>query len=55
MVGEDDTMRAATPRRDGPENRAMDLWLRVEFTARYGSVLIEPIPSEFLAMLSELR
>ncbi len=34
-----------------PDPKAVDLWVRRSLTDRYGSVMQEPLPEEWLALL----
>ncbi len=55
MVCGDDTMRNAPTARDAPEARAIDAWVRREFSTRYESALTDPLPSELLTLLNMTR
>jgi hypothetical protein len=55
MVCGDDTMRNAPTARDAPEARAIDAWVRREFSTRYESALTDPLPTELLTLLNMTR
>ncbi len=48
-------MRTALPARDAPEARAIDAWVRREFSTRYESALTDPLPTELLTLLNMTR